>query len=205
MGLSPGMLFSGSFFDIKPLSCLRCSLSLVGSQVDPLGISRVSSLDFFGIGLEMYRPYDPNVSECVELCFDFLNTRKHVNLDVKYIYIYHIPIKEEFQTFQIPNIAFALHMYCFLPVVPQKLVSLRVCHGFAKHRAGECADTRANWILVSGLKSSLFGTENTVLAVVFLDVQDQGRNVQNKSRHTGVKNVRCFWYFESWVTNERLD
>lgn len=148
-------------------------------------------------------------SPCFGMCwtvFPLFDYKKTCELECYiYIEIYHIPIKEEFQTFQIPNIAYAVHMYCFVPVVPQQLVSLRVCHGFAKHRAGECADTRANWILVSGLKSSLFGTENTVLAVVFLDVQDQGRNVQNKSQHKGVKNVRCFWHFESWVTNETLD
>ena len=202
-GYPPGWFLPDHSLTKSLSAVFGCSLSLVGSQVvhSPPLEAEFHHLTFLALDWKcsnLMIPMFRNVLNCVSTFW--LQENMWTWMLYIYIQIYHIPIKEEFQTFQIPNIAYALHMYCFLPVVPQQLVSLRVCHGFAKHRAGECADTRANWILVS-----LFGTENTVLAVVFLDVQDQGRNVQNKLQHKGVKNVRCFWHFESWVTNETLD
>ena len=89
----------------------------------------------------------------------FFTTRRHVNLDAPqslwalpkdqwlnaHIYIYTgiVSNLSKFQTSHIPK----AQGICIPPVIPQQLVC--VCHGFAKHRAGECVDTRAHWILES--------------------------------------------------------
>lgn len=148
-GYPPGWFLPDHSLTKSLSAVFGCSLSLVGSQVvhSPPLEAEFHHLTFLALDWKcsnLMIPMFRNVLNCVPL-FDY---KKTCELGC-YIYIYieiyhHIPIKEEFQTFQIPNIAYALHMYCFLTVVPQQLVSLRVCHGFAKHRAGECADTRAN-------------------------------------------------------------